>query len=247
MSERYRLIDDIRGFALVNMILFHAIWDLVYLYGVEWSWFVGVPGEIWQQAICWTFILVSGFCLSFSSQPLKHGVEVSLAGLAVTFVTLGFMPQACIIFGVLTCIGVCMLLLGVVRPFLERLQGVAGWMALLFLVLFLFTRGLIDGYVGFGKWLTITVNPSFYKNLFTTFLGMPMPGFYSADYFPLIPWLFLFACGYFLSLWLAKNNKLHIFRKSYCRALSWAGRHSLFIYLLHQPIIFVLLRPFFPS
>lgn len=247
MAERYRFIDDIRGFALVNMILYHAIWDLVYLYGVEWPWYVGVPGQIWQQAICWTFIFVSGFCLSFSSHPVQHGVEVSLAGLAVTFVTLGFMPQACIIFGVLTCIGACMILLGLVRPLLERVQRGTWFVGLLCFVLFLFSRGLINGHLGFGDWFSIDVPSALYSNLFTTFLGMPTQGFYSADYFPLFPWLFLFAAGYFLCQWLAQRNKLSIFCKSYCRALSWAGRHSLFIYLLHQPVIFIFLRPFFPS
>ena len=39
------------------MILYHAIWDLVYLYGFDWQWYLGPVGTLWQQAICWTFIL----------------------------------------------------------------------------------------------------------------------------------------------------------------------------------------------
>lgn len=61
MAQRYALIDGIRGLAIVNMILYHAIWDLVYLYGFDWQWYLGPVGTLWQQAICWTFILVSGF------------------------------------------------------------------------------------------------------------------------------------------------------------------------------------------
>jgi len=81
MAQRYALIDGIRGLAIVNMILYHAIWDLVYLYGFDWQWYLGPVGTLWQQAICWTFILVSGFCLPLSSHPVQRGVEVSLAGL----------------------------------------------------------------------------------------------------------------------------------------------------------------------
>ena len=72
MAQRYALIDGIRGLAIVNMILYHAIWDLVYLYGFDWQWYLGPVGTLWQQAICWTFILVSGFCLPLSSHPVQR-------------------------------------------------------------------------------------------------------------------------------------------------------------------------------
>ena len=59
---RYRKLDAIRGIALINMIAYHAIWDLVYLYGFQWDWYQSEIGYIWQQGICWTFIFLSGFC-----------------------------------------------------------------------------------------------------------------------------------------------------------------------------------------
>ena len=37
-DQRYAVIDAVRGFAIVNMIAFHAVWDLVYLYDVDWQW-----------------------------------------------------------------------------------------------------------------------------------------------------------------------------------------------------------------
>lgn len=241
MAQRYALIDGIRGLAIVNMILYHAIWDLVYLYGFDWQWYLGRPGGLWQQAICWTFIFVSGFCLSFSSHPVQRGVEVSLAGLAVTVATLAVMPQARIVFGVLTCIGASMILVGSARRFLAPLQNAAPLSAVCCFVLFLFTRTLPAGYLGFGSHVMVALNPDWYSNLFTTFLGLPAPGFYSADYFPLIPWFFLFAAGYFSCYWVQRYDGLTHFVKGYCRPLEWAGRHSLWIYLLHQPVIAVLL------
>lgn len=243
-DTRYLCIDGIRGLAILNMIAYHAIWDLVYLYGFDWQWYLGVPGTLWQQAICWTFILVSGFCLPFSSHPVQRGVEVSLAGLAVTMVTLVVMPAALIVFGVLTCIGASMILLGLARPYLVRWNRHAGLWAFASFALFLLTRPLVQGYLGVGDWVLVTLPPSFYANLLTTFLGLPTADFYSADYFPLFPWFFLFATGYFLCQWLQRRDGLRVFSRGHCRFLEWAGRHSLWIYLLHQPVITVLLRMF---
>ena len=81
---RYRKLDAIRGIALINMIAYHAIWDLVYLYGFQWDWYQSEIGYIWQQGICWTFIFLSGFCCSLGSNPIKRGLTVFLAGAVIT-------------------------------------------------------------------------------------------------------------------------------------------------------------------
>lgn len=60
--------------------------------------------------------------------------------------------------------------------------------------------------------------------------------FFSTDYFPLLPWLFLFWVGYFLHQ-LAGRAGMEPLRRSVCPPLGWMGRHSLVIYLLHQPVI----------
>ena len=65
---RYQLLDTLRGFSLVSMILFHACWDLVYLFGYDWPWYKGTPGYLWQQSICWMFILISGFCMGLKQE-----------------------------------------------------------------------------------------------------------------------------------------------------------------------------------
>lgn len=134
------------------MILYHAIWDLVYLYGFDWQWYLGPVGTLWQQAICWTFILVSGFCLPLSSHPVQRGVEVSLAGLAVTMVTLAVMPAARIVFGVLTCIGAAMILCGLAQPLFARLAQHAAVAGSVCFLLFLVTKHVPDGYIGIAGW-----------------------------------------------------------------------------------------------
>ena len=73
-QERYHLLDGLRGLTLVSMILYHGMYDLVELYGVSVGWFFRTPGYIWQQSICWTFILLSGFCWRLGKEPLKRGL-----------------------------------------------------------------------------------------------------------------------------------------------------------------------------
>lgn len=71
----------------------------------------------------------------------------------------------------------------------------------------------------------------------TAVLGFPPAGFYSSDYFPLLPWLFLFWAGYFLHFCMGRA-RMEPLRRSVCAPLGWLGRHSLGIYLLHQPVIY---------
>ncbi len=62
-SGRYALLDELRGLDLLSMIGYHACWDLIFLFGMSAAWYTGWQGHLWQQSICWVFILLSGFCL----------------------------------------------------------------------------------------------------------------------------------------------------------------------------------------
>ena len=148
-SRRLALPDGIRGLALISMIAYHGSWNMVYLYGADWSWFYGKGAYIWQQSICWTFLLLSGFCWSMGRRPLKNGALVFGAGLLVSMVTLWFMPQNRILFGVLTCIGSCMLIMSPMEHLLRRIPALPG--ILLSMLCFILTRGVTSG--GFSWWL----------------------------------------------------------------------------------------------
>ena len=69
-------------------------------------------------------------------------------------------------------------------------------------------------------------------------LGFTAPGFYSADYFPLFPWLFLFLVGTALGGWCLEHRESKILTASLPGALTWPGRYSLLIYVLHQPVLY---------
>ena len=110
-KTRLDLLDSIRGATLLSMAAYHTVWDLVYLFGVQWDWYKGGLGFLWQQSICWTFIFLSGFCWPLGRRPLKRGLTVLAGGAAVTLVTVLAMPESRVVFGVLTLLGSCALLL----------------------------------------------------------------------------------------------------------------------------------------
>lgn len=140
-SGRYALLDELRGLDLVSMMLYHGCWDLVNLFGIQADWYYGLPGHLWQQSICWVFILLSGFCVQLGHHTLRRGAQVFGAGALVTAVTLLFMPEDRVIFGVLTLLGSAMLLTGLLEKPLRRIPPAAGFA--ISAVLFALTRNVI--------------------------------------------------------------------------------------------------------
>ena len=114
-------LDTIRGITLLSMMLYHTCWDLVFLFGKKIPGYSGLGGYVWQQSICWVFILLSGFCVQLGHHTLRRGAQVFGAGALVTAVTLLFMPEDRVIFGVLTLLGSAMLLTGLLEKPLRHM------------------------------------------------------------------------------------------------------------------------------
>lgn len=239
---RYEKIDSFRGFVLINMIAYHILWDAVYMYGFKLDWYRSSIGYIWQQSICWSFILLSGFCWSMGKRRLRRGVIVFISGVLVSIVTLLVMPQQRVIFGVLTLIGSAMLLMIVLEKALMYVPQIQG--AIVSFFLFLTTKNMAEGYIGVKDVAQFTLPTKLYANMFTTYLGFPEKGFYSTDYFPLFPWLFLFITGYFLYRIIYGGSLLEKLRKTKLSHMAVLGRWSLLIYLVHQPIGYAVLEIF---
>lgn len=233
--QRHTWLDALRGLALLNMIAYHASWDIVYLMGVDWAWFSGTGAHLWQQGICRTFILLSGFCWCFSRRWLCHGIKVFAAGLLVTAVTLIAMPENVVWWGVLTFLGAAGLLTGVLQPVLRKIPPWAGVIAAY--ALFALTKSVEWGTLA-GRELPLWL---YRGGHLSAFLGFPPRGFFSTDYFPLLPWCFWFLIGYFLfHLWKPYEERLPL-GSSPIPVLDWFGRHSLVIYLVHQPTVYAVL------
>lgn len=236
--KRYATLDAARGIALLNMILYHAIWDLVYLFGFDWQWYQSQAVYIWQQCICWTFIFISGFCQSLGKHRLKRGIQTFLVGCLITIVTKLIMPQNIVLFGVLTLIGSCTLLLLSVESFLKWCRPSVG--LIISMLLFLITRNVNNGYLGFENFNIYKLPNSLYHNLVTAYLGFPTQEFNSTDYFSLFPWMFLFLAGYFLYQLLNQKELLNYLEINSIRTIEWFGQNSLIIYIMHQPALYLL-------
>lgn len=245
-KNRMEIFDVIRGFTLLNMIAYHVLFDVTMFTTKGLEWYDDLPGHLWQQAICCSFIFLSGMCRAIGKKSLKRGLIVSGCGLAVTLATLIAMPEELVLFGVLTFTGAAMLF---VIPFEKLFKKMNPYVGLGISTLgFLLTKDVYYGYWGFGcytRYLLGMKQPAFlrlpkflYANVVTSFFGFPSPDFSSADYFPFLPWIFLFMMGFFL--WMAigkkvKNKKIMHFD---IPGFSFMGRHSLLIYMLHQPVAF---------
>ena len=227
--RRIAALDALRGLTLVSMIAYHACWDLVYLFHADWDWYRGTGAYIWQQSICWTFILLSGFCWSMGKRPLRRGLTVFACGWVVSAVAVVFMAAVQIWFGVLTLIGSCMLLLIPLERVLRHVPAGVGLAAAA--ALFALLRNVNRGTFGFESLVLGSVPEGLYRDLFTAWLGFPGPGFSSTDYFSLVPWLLLFLAGYFLR----RLRDPDVLR---CPPLCALGRWSLPVYMLHQPVVY---------
>ena len=234
-QKRIHGLDTLRGMTLVSMMAYHACWDLVWFWGKDWAWYRSEWAYLWQQSICWTFILLSGYCFLMGRKPWKRGAMAFGGGLLVTAVTLVAMPETPAIWGVLTFLGSATLLTVPLKNLFLRLDprlGLAGSFSL-----FLLLRDVSDGFLGFEGIHLLALPERLYRNLFTAWLGFPAEGFVSSDYFGLLPWIFLFWTGLFL-------YRLHPGEaKTGLRVpgITAMGRHSLLVYLLHQPIIYGML------
>lgn len=238
-SKRYHLLDSVRGFAVINMVLFHAMYDLVYIFGVDAPWFYHTPGDIWQRAILITFIVVSGICWQMGKHKLRRGLLVFGASWVITAVTYVFMPTETIWFGVLSFLGSAMLIM---IPFEKTLRGKHLYLGLFVsFLLFAVFYGVPEGYIGFFDHKLLSLPSELYANYFTAYLGFAPRNFQSSDWVPIFPWIFLYASACFLHSILKKHNLMGIFTWLKIPPLEWVGRHALIIYMLHQPLVYAVL------
>lgn len=234
MSERLYMIDSFRGLAIIYMVVYHAFYNVRYIFGNPFGWTVRLYPL--QQAACWSFILVSGFSFSLSRKPARRGLLLTALGLLLTVVTTLLMPSERIIWGVLNLLGAAALLTWAVCPLLERVPAGAG--LAVSAALFGLLRDVQYGYLGFeGHWLA-ALPETLYRWHWLFPLGFPYEGFWSADYFPVLPWIFLYWCGFYLFRLTKGSPKCKRLLSRHIPGLCALGQHSLLIYLLHQPVIF---------
>jgi uncharacterized membrane protein len=237
-KTRYTAIDCLRAVLVIAMIAYHTLWDLVFIYEVNIPWYYTDARQIIQKTIRWSFILLSGFCFSMGRRHIKRGLVLLGCSLVVTAVSLVALEDSPIHFGVLTLLGCATLLTAALHKVFAKCNPFVG--VGICLALFLCTE-----YLQIGKFAGLQMPQWLYANDFTALLGFPPKEFWSSDYVPLIPWLFSYWIGYFTYAVFAKLHWLDLFTKWHCRPLEWIGRHSLMLYMVHQPVVYAILTVIF--
>lgn len=240
VKEHYHLIDGIRGLALLNMLLFHFSYDYFMVFARDRSWYFKPWSHAWQQGICLTFLFLSGVAWHFGHNNLKKGLLLNLYGLVITAVTYVFLPSETVWFGILNGIGCATLLLCLLDRLGRRIASPAGNLCGLILsfLLFLLLRDVSEGYLGFGSFHVLALPSWLYRPKFMTILGFPFPGFVSSDYFPILPWSLVPICGYWFWKLIRPYEKCLAFFRIRIPLLSPLGRRTIWIYMLHQPVLY---------
>ncbi len=241
--ERLWELDCIRGVAICLVVVYHLLFDIAFfgIYDLDFSSF---PTKLLAYGIASTFLLLVGISLTLRRSQLRsiatekeirlslilRGLKIIVIALGITLATWLYLGEGFVIFGILHCIGLSMIL--AVPLLSSHVVPLVG--GLIFIVL-----GIIL--------YTITIDSPY-----LLWLGFKPTVFYTVDYYPLLPWFGVVLLGVFLGNRFYSNGKRTYISPEWSstqsvRIMSFLGRHTLIIYLIHQPIIVGLLYLLFPQ
>ena len=240
--RRVALMDELRGLSILLMVVYHGAYDLVAIFNLNIPIFYSPILFFLQALFAGLFVFISGISCRYSHNNLRRGVLAFLFGLALTLITWLFLPSQIIVFGILHCLGICMMVFGLCHKLLDRLSPLLG--ILLCLGLFFLTYQVQNGVLGIPP-LAVRLPSFLYSAKLLVFLGFPGPNFFSSDYFPLLPWLFLFLAGGYFGVYVRQERLPDFVYTPHIPFLGRIGRYTLWIYLLHQPVIYGALSLFF--
>lgn len=221
--ERIAWLDALRGLAILLMVVYHLLFDLEYL-GIADTAIGSLPLMIFQRSIGTLFLLLVGISLTVSESRNKEGYGkyvkrasgLFAVALIISLATWIYPHEGFIKFGIIHLIAVSVL----IAPFFFRLGPlnlVAG--ALIILA---------------GSYFN-----SFYVDAdYLFWLGLISKNYFALDHYPIAPWFGIVLFGIYAgSKALPAGNDMVMPRISHFGLLEFLGRHSLAIYLIHQPIL----------
>lgn len=234
-SRRFLEIDLLRGMAILMMVLYHFLFDLSFFGIADVEVHTGV-WKLFALATASLFIALAGLSLPISYARRKdrlagralwmdyarRGGKIFMYGLLVTLATWLYLGDGFVVFGILHLIGLAI----IVAPFFLRF-------------------GLWNLPLGLAFLLAAVPLAGVYGPYWLLWLGVHPAAFYSVDYVPVVPWLGMALIGMGIGFWLYPDGKRRFgfpeVHRRWADLLSFSGRNSLFIYLVHQPVILGLL------
>lgn len=233
-QNRVVLLDEIRGLAIICMVVYHAMFQLKYTFGVDVPVFFDDWFGIIRDIFAGIFIFISGCMCRFSRNNLKRGVQCFFLGMIITF-AVPFFGQ-CIEFGILHMLGVSMMLYGLFGEGFERIPPLVG--LLICAVLAFVTWNVKDGSVAIPGIFDWSIPKEIYKKTALAPLGFPGKNY--SDYFPLLPWFFVFLGGSWFGAWAKEGSLPRAFYDSHFPWLGKVGRYTIWIYMIHLPVIYLI-------
>jgi uncharacterized membrane protein len=222
MTPRLLALDVMRGLAVVAMVGFHFTWDLGHFRYIDPAIPYSPAFKLFGHGIAVTFLSVAGVSLALAHRifrPRAYWRRLALivgAALLVTAATAIAFPSSFVFFGILHCIAAASL---VALPFLFLPAPAALLAGVALVAAPLLARGaFFDA-------------PVWWWTGLSTFEPL------TNDYRPLTPWAGALLIGLGagkLAPWEAAPER----PGAAMRGLGWLGRHSLALYLLHQPALF---------
>lgn len=243
-SNRIYILDVIRGIAIIFMVLYHLLFDLVYFFNITVPLFHSPILKSFMLGISGTFVFIAGVSSNFSQNNLKRGLRCFSIALFMTIATFIILPYSVYVFGVLHLLGISMVIVHYIKAFLEKVNSVFGMVTAFFIMLITFNISV--GYLNLILF-RFYLPTSLYHTKFLFWLGFPNREFSSSDYFPIFPWFWCFVAGFYFGV-LVKERRLPQIFYSYKPKydfLATIGVNSMFIYVVHQPIIYLTLLAIF--
>ena len=225
-KKRIEIIDALRGFAVALMVIHHFLYNLVYfLDAPEWL-FTNPIFDVLHYLFAGLFIMLSGVSSRFSRGNVRRGFIVITLALAISIVT--YLMKMPIWFGVLHLLGFSMIFFGMTKKLWDFLPRKVSPVLFISLIIA-------------GAFATAYAEPSAdnaVAGVCLSLFGWPQPGFVSYDYFPIIPWIFVFLLGTWAGLYIIERKLQKWFYEAEFPIFPAIGRKALIIYILHQPILY---------
>lgn len=243
--RRIALLDEVRGGLIILMVLHHFFYTLGYLFDVPFGRTIFDGIGIFHPIGAGLFIAICGFCCQLSRSNVKRGVWLAAVAAGMTLVLWLVTPENLIWWGILHCLAVCILLYAALS---RLLRHVPLWLGLVVCAVGVVltwhlpptpAAGLdpCGGYFGLTGIWELPLSAAVTAQTWLYPLGLAFGD--SADYFPLLPWMFVFFAGTFLGR-LADAAPEWMCRP-HCRWLGAIGRNTLWIYVAHQPVLYGLI------
>lgn len=220
-KERIWEIDFFRGLLILYMIFMHLMYDLQYFYGINVNYNGGIL-HISRIIFAPFFIIISGISTAFSRNSFRRGLIVFLVAMGMTLVTYIMDSELFIVFGILHFMGIWMM----ISPLFKKLTTL--W---------------IFAFCGVFIVISLIIPHIKVSHNYLFMLGFYNSSFASLDYYPLLEygWAFLLGMGLSRILYKEKKSIFPFTIKS--RFVNFFGRYSLYVYVVHQPIMLLLLKP----